>query len=90
MKGKNIIEGEIFRVGGNEPEYGDLLKVIVNKDTISFKEEIIIIGENGFRAYPSEELFLELDAFLRKKLIPVGVISEIKKEGAYCALFRVD
>lgn len=90
MKGKKTIEGEIFRVGGNEPKCGDSLTVIVNEDAISFKEEIVIVGEKGFKAYPSEKLFLELDAFLRKKLIPVGVVSEIKKEGTYRALFRVD
>ena len=90
MKTKKVIEGEIFRIGGAEPEYGDSLRVIVADGAMSFKDEIVIIGEGGFKGYPSEELFLELGDTLEKKNNLVGVITEIKKEGTYCAIFRVD
>ena len=90
MKGKKSFEGEIFRARGPEPEYGENLKIVVNSGAVSFKEELLIVGENGFRAFPSEELYLELESLLDKKITPVGVITEIKKEGKYGALFRID
>ena len=90
MKGKKVIEGEIFKVSGHTPEYGDSLKVLVEADAMSFKDEIVIIGENRFKAYPSEELFLELSELLERQITPTGVITGIKKEGIYNALFRID
>ena len=90
MKGEKVIEGEIFKVSGPTPEYGDFLKVLVEEDAMSFKDEIVIIGDSGFKAYPSEELFLELGEWLEAQITPRGVITEIKKEGIYNALFRID
>lgn len=90
MKGSKAIEGEIFKVSGHEPEYGDSIRVVVAETAMDFKEEIVIMGEGGFKAYPSEEFFLELSEMLKEYSYLKGTITEIKKEGIYNALFRVD
>lgn len=90
MNGKKTIEGEIFKVSGLGPECGDSIRVVVTETTMNFKDEIVIMGEGGFKAYPSEELFLELSKMLKEHSCIIGVITELKKEGIYNALFRTD
>ena len=90
MKASKAIEGEILKVSGREPEYGDSIRAVVADTAMDFKDEIVIMGEGGFKAYPSEELFLELSEMLKEYSCLKGTITEIKKEGIYNALFRVD
>ena len=90
MKGSKAIEGEILKVSGHEPEYGDSIRVVVAETAMDFKDEFVIMGEGGFKAYPSEEFFLELSEMLKEYSCIKGTITEIKKEGIYNALFRVD
>lgn len=90
MKASKAIEGEILKVSGREPEYGDSIRAVVAETAMDFKDEIVIMGEGGFKAYPSEELFLELSEMLKEYSCLKGTITEIKKEGIYNALFRVD
>ena len=90
MSGKKMMEGELFKVSGPELEYGDSIKVVVAEDAFDFKDEIIIMGERGFRAYPSEDLYIEISEALGKQSVITGIITEIKKEGIYNALFRID
>lgn len=85
-----VAEGEIFKVSGGDLEYGDSLKVVSADGAMEFKDEIVIVGKGGFKAYPSEELFIGISKLLEGHKLPMGVITEIKKEGTYCALFRVD
>ena len=90
MKSKKTIEGEFFKVSGPELEEGDSVSAVMAGDAIEFKDEIIIMGEGGFKAYPSEKLFVELSEKLEKYRRLNGFITEIKKEGIYNALFRID
>lgn len=90
MKSKKIIEGELFKVSGPELEEGVSIKAVMAGDTIEFKDEILVIGEGGFKGYPSEKLFIKLSEVLEEHRSLNGIIIEIKKEGIYNALFRID
>lgn len=87
MTKENTIEGIVTQTKGKKDCIGNRISVIRKIDTCNFKEEIIVTGEDGFRGYPSEELYIQLYNLLVQGHIIEGRISDIKKDGVCNALF---
>ena len=87
MMNEHIFEGMIICTKGEIFE-GSSVSVVRRIDASCFKEELIIVGENGFRGYPSEESYAVLMDWMLKKYYVEGEILERKKEGIYYASFH--
>ncbi len=87
MMNKDTIEGTIISTRGFAAE-GSRVSVKRKIDVSSFKEEYVIVGSNGFRAYPSIELYIAFTEWMSKNYDIEGEITEIKKEGTCDAFFR--
>ncbi|MGN0369498.1 MAG: hypothetical protein ACI4EW_03030 [Butyrivibrio sp.] len=80
----------IVKTRGKDPEEGDLLYIAFDKEDYrgDFKNSLIIMGKNGFRAYPSETHFLTLFNWVRKGETVLIDIIEKEKENTFRALFH--
>ena len=87
MTGEKVFEGEIICTRGGNDCLGIRIAVLGKINNSDFKEDIIITGEDGFRGYPSEELFIRLDKIIQQGYAIEGEITGTKKEGIYNALF---
>lgn len=87
MMNEYIFEGVIVCTKGTADK-GSHVSVIRRIDASCFKEELVVVGEKGFRGYPSEETYAILIDWMLKKYSIEGEILEIKKEGIYYAFFR--
>ena len=83
----DVLEGEIVRMAGKEPEIGEAMRVVFSKGALNYKDEIVILGGGGFRGYPSAGLYTELSRRAEEGSKMQCIITEIKKEGVYNALF---
>ncbi len=87
MINRYTIEGEIINSRGMA-DVGCRVSVIRKIDASCFKEELVVTGQNGFRGYPSVELYIAFSKWLENDYNIEGEILEIKKEGTYNAFFR--
>ncbi|MGN0374133.1 MAG: hypothetical protein ACI4EN_01425 [Butyrivibrio sp.] len=87
MTGEKVFEGEIIRTRGSGDCLGIRISVLGEINISDFKEDIIITGEDGFRGYPSEELFIRLEKIIQQGYAIEGEITGTKKEGICNALF---
>lgn len=87
MINRYTMEGEIINSRGSTSA-GSRLSVVRKIDVSCFKEELVVVGKNGFRGYPSVELYIAFTEWLENSYNIEGEILEIKKEGTYNAFFR--